>query len=255
MSADTAIEWTDHTFPPWFGCTKVDRECDLCYAEDWTVRRFHKAGWGPHAGRVRSAASTWKQPLSWQREAVKSRARRRVFCSQLSDVFDNKAPDEWRDDIWALIKKCPDLDWLLLTKKPQNIHKMLPADWGLGWPNVWLGTTAGHQKTWERVDALRAIAAIVRFVSAEPLLEPVFADLDGIAWVICGGETDPQHKGRERFMAPDWARDLRRQCHEAGAAFFMKQMTGRAPSRPICWCGSGRNKRPTPPAGVPAGRP
>ena len=110
MSADTAIEWTDHTFAPWFGCTKVDRECDLCYAEHWTVHRFHKAGWG-NAPRRRSAASTWENPLAWNKKAAKAGIRRRVFCSQLSDVFDNQAPDDWRADVWALIARCPALDW------------------------------------------------------------------------------------------------------------------------------------------------
>ena len=155
MAETTLIEWTDHTFAPWFGCTKVDLECNNCYAENWTVRRFHKAGGGPHAPRVRSAASTWRQPLSWQRKAVKDGVRRRVFCSELSAVFDNHVPTEWRADLWDLIRSCPDLDWLLLTKRPQNIRKMLPVDWRSGWPNVWLGTTAGHQKAWDRVDALR----------------------------------------------------------------------------------------------------
>jgi protein gp37 len=228
MADQTPIEWTDHTFPPWFGCTKIDRECDLCYAEDWTVRRFHKAEWG-NSTRQRSAPSTWNKPLTWQRLAATAGVRRRVFCSQLSDIFDNQAPDEWRNDVWALVRKCPDLDWLLLTKRPQNIHKMLPTDWRAGWSNVWLGTTAGHQKAWERVDALRIIPALVRFVSVEPMLEPIKADLAGIDWVICGGETDPQQKHRERLMDPDWARDLRAQCRGAGVAFFFKQMTSGAP--------------------------
>jgi protein gp37 len=234
VADQTAIEWTDSTFAPWFGCTKVDLEFDNCYAEYWTVFRFHKAGWGPHADRVRSAASTWEQALAWQRQAAKTGTRRQIFCSQLSDVFDNQAPDEWRNDLWALIKRCPDLDWL--TKRPQNIRKMLPADWGSGWQNVWLGTTAGHQKAWERVAALRAVPAIVRFVSVEPMLEPIVADLDGIDWVICGGETvKPGQKNDDgmpavaRYMDPEWARRLRDQCRAAGVAFFMKQMTDKAP--------------------------
>jgi len=236
MAETTLIEWTDHTFAPWFRCTEVDRECDNCYAEHWTVARFHKARWGPHAERERSAASTWKQPLAYQRKAAKDGVRRRIFCSELSDVFDNHAPTEWRADLWDLIRSCPDLDWLLLTKRPQNIRKMLPVDWRSGWPNVWLGTTAGHQKAWDRVDALRTIRATVRFVSVEPMLEPVQVNLDGIGWVICGGETvksgqknDEGTPAIARFMDPDWARDLRDQCSAAGVPFFMKQMTNKAP--------------------------
>jgi protein gp37 len=151
-------------------------------------------------------------------------------------VFDNHAPAEWRDELWDLIGKCPDLDWLLLTKRPQNIRKMLPERWGAGWPNVWLGTTAGHQKAWDRVDALRTIPAIVRFISVEPMLEPVQVNLNGIGWVICGGETvkagqknDDGTPARARNMDPDWARSLRDQCCADGVPFFMKQMTNKAP--------------------------
>jgi len=236
MAEQTLIEWAHHTFAPWFGCSKVDLECDNCYAEHWTVDRFHKAGWGPHVPRVRSKPSTWKTPRTYQNKAAEAGERRRVFCSELSDVFDNRVAPEWRAELWDLIKRCPDLDWMLLTKRPQNIHKMLPADWGSGWPNVWLGTTAGHQKAWERVAALRSVPARIRFVSVEPMLGPVQTDLAGIHWVICGGETvKPGQKNDDgspvvaRFMDPDWARDLRDQCRAAGVPFFFKQMTNKAP--------------------------
>jgi protein gp37 len=234
MAETTSIEWTDHTFARWFGCTKVSEECDNCYAEDWTVRRFHKADWGPHAPREPAAESSLKKPLTWQRKAVREGVRRRVFCCQLSDIFDNQAPEEWRHDIWSLIRQCPDLDWLLLTKRAPNILKMLPADWGAGWPNVWLGVTAGKQEGWDRdVSILRAIPAAVRFVSVEPMLGPITADLVGIDWVICGGETvSPYARKRgtvARVMEPDWARDLLRQCRAAAVPFFLKQMTEGAP--------------------------
>lgn len=122
MAEQSLIGWTDHAFTGWFGCTEVGEACNNCYAKDWTVHRFHKAEWGLHAQRVRTADSTWRMPLAWQRKAAAAGVRRRVF-----DVFDNQASDEWRADLWALIAKCPDLDWLLLTKRPQNIAKMLPA--------------------------------------------------------------------------------------------------------------------------------
>ena len=109
MSSTTAIEWCDHTFAPWFGCTKVSPACDLCYAEDWTVRRFHKAGWGNHP-RVRSVESTWDEPLTWQRKTEKTGKQQRVFCSELSDVFDNQVPEDWRNELWARIARCPNLD-------------------------------------------------------------------------------------------------------------------------------------------------
>jgi protein gp37 len=159
---------------------------------------------------------------------VKLGVRYRVFCSELSDVFDNQAPEEWRHDLWALIRQCPDLDWLLLTKRVANARKMMPDGWPL--PNVWLGLTAGTQLGWTRdVNILRTIPAAVRFVSVEPMLEPIKADLVGIDWVICCGETDPMKRGRERLTDPDWARDLLRQCKIADTAFFMKQMTGNSP--------------------------
>jgi protein gp37 len=148
MPDTTLIEWANSSFAPWFGCTKVGPECDNCYAENWTALRFHKAEWGHHADRVRSAQSTWTRCLSQDRKAAKDGVRRRIFCSELSDVFDNKAPDEWRHDLWALIRQCRNLDWLILTKRIQNVPKMAPHDWPL--PNVWLGVTAGTQVGWDR---------------------------------------------------------------------------------------------------------
>jgi protein gp37 len=221
MAALTGIEWADHTFAPWFGCTRVSTACDRCYAEVWTVKRFHKAEWDNHP-RVRSAATTWRQPLAWQRKAAG--VRRRVFCSHLSDVFDNQVPEEWRRDLWALISRCPDLDWMILTKRPQNIRRMLPPRWP--WPHVWLGVTAENQQEWDRrVGLLRGIPAELRFVSVEPMLEPIKPDLDAIGWIICGGETQTG----ARYMEPEWARDLRDQCARAGVPFFLKQMSAKKP--------------------------
>lgn len=99
MGANSLIEWTDHSFSGWFGCSEVGPECLNCYARQWTVDRFHKAGWGPHAERVRVADSTWRQPLGWQRKAAQEGHRRRVFAFHLSDVFDNRAPAAWRADL------------------------------------------------------------------------------------------------------------------------------------------------------------
>ena len=228
MADVSAIGWTHHSFAPWIGCTKVGPECDLCYAEDDMDRRFHKAMWGNH-DRVRAAISTLKKPLTWQRKAVKHEVRRRVFLNHYGDVFDNQVPPEWRVELWKIIAECPDLDWLLLTKRPQNFRKMLPAGWP--WPNVWLGVTAGTQEGWnsKAVPFLRAIPAAIRFVSVEPMLEPLIVDLTRIDWVICGGERDPKRQGRARFMDPHWARSLRDQCRASNVRFFMKQMTERAP--------------------------
>lgn len=247
MSDGTKIEWADSTFNPWIGCTKIAPACDHCYAADLSAR-YGWAEWGNHP-RKRTSASTWQQPLKWQRNADYFRSkhgrRRRVFCASLADVFDNQVPDEWRADLWQLILDTPDIDWLLLTKRPQNIRKMLPTFWGDVRGHVWLGTTVEDQEHADRnIPHLLEYDAAVRFISAEPLLGPI--DLTDIAyqdgsidavrgdlwggsgtgafargldWVIVGGESGPN----ARPMHPDWARALRDQCAAAGVAFFFKQ--------------------------------
>lgn len=180
MGENTKIEWADHTFNPWIGCTKVSPACDHCYAEALATNRLGVA-WGPHAARRRTAESTWRQPLAWNRKAEREGRRFRVFCSSLADVFDNKVDEDWRTDLWGLIAATPRLDWLLLTKRPQNIAKMLPAPrgfyhpaWGEGWSNVWLGTTVENQAEADRrIPHLLAVPAAKHFLSMEPLLGPV----------------------------------------------------------------------------------
>lgn len=235
MAEKTKIEWADHTFNPWTGCTKISAACDHCYAEDWAKRTGHVA-W--NAERRRTSVSNWQQPLKWDRQAKIDGRRPRVFCASLADVFDNQVPTRWRDDLWHRIDQTPNLDWLLLTKRPQNIPKMLPdrrigvRPWGSGWPNVWLGATCEHQEAWDRnVEALGRVPAIVHFVSVEPMLGPIDcgnafdaaipadSPYRPIQWVICGGESGPA----ARPMHPEWARSLRDQCIAAGAPYFFKQ--------------------------------
>ena len=247
MGQDSKIEWTDHTFNPWVGCTKVSPACDHCYAEAWAKRTGHPELWTGE--RRRTTAANWQQPLKWNKVASLSR-RPRVFCASLADVFDNQVPTRWRDDLWHRIDQTPNIDWLLLTKRPQNIPKMLPDPrtsvpaWGDGWPNVWLGTTIENkQHGAARAFHLAQVPAKVRFWSVEPLLEDLgnltplcFYDtaIDGrvaVDWVIVGGESG----GQARHMNPDWARSIRDQCALRSeniygeAAFFMKQMTKKAP--------------------------
>jgi protein gp37 len=144
----------------------------------------------------------------------------------MCDIFDNHADPEDSADFWHLVRETPSLDWLILTKRPQNAPKMLPARIP---PNVWLGVTAENQTEADRrVPLLRALPARIRFICAEPLLERVRLNLDGIAWVIVGGESGPG----ARDMHPDWARDVRDQCRAAGVPLFMKQMSRRAPIPP-----------------------
>lgn len=172
MGESTAIEWCDHTFNPWVGCTKISPGCDHCYAEGWAKRAGSPDLW--QGQRRRTSAANWAQPRKWSKMAAAFDTRPRVFCSSLADVFDNQVPAEWRLDLWALIRETTHLDWLLLTKRPQNIAAMLPPFWGDGWPNVWLGTTVENQTEADRrIPHLLAVPAVVRFLSCEPLLGPV----------------------------------------------------------------------------------
>jgi protein gp37 len=264
MAENSDIEWTDSTFNPWIGCQKVAPECDHCYAET-RDQRFHRgAHWGPKAPRQRTSAQNWNKPRRWNRDAaafMETHGRRqRVFCASLADVFDNAVDPSWRADLWDLIRECPDLDWLILTKRPQNITKMLPEDWGDGWPHVWLGTSAGTQETANKnIPALLSAPAAVRFLSAEPLLgpinlkrlneytgKPIWDALRGIyttggylarspAQCSMATTTTFNHpsldwvicggeSGKDaRPMHPDWARSLRDQCQASGTPFLFKQ--------------------------------
>jgi protein gp37 len=224
MAEHSRIEWTDHTFNPWTGCTKVSPGCDHCYAEGWSKRSGH-VKWGNHP-RKRTTADYWKGPRIWNARAELFFAahgrRQRVFCASLADVFDNQAADEWRADLFALIQACPMLDWLLLTKRPQNIRRMLPGHWADGYPNVWLGTTAEDQERYgQRWPHLAAVPAVVRFVSYEPAIGGLRLQADGPYpdWIICGGESG----GGARPMRPQWVRDIMADCRRLRVAPFMKQ--------------------------------
>ena len=193
MAENSAIEWTDHTFNGWIGCTKVGPGCDHCYAEALATTRLG-VPWGPGAPRRRTAASTWKQPRRWNNRAVALGLRQRVFCSSLADVFDNEVPAEWRTDLFQLIRETPQLDWLLVTKRIGNAAKMVEA--AGGWPtNVWLGATIVDQAEANR-DIPKLLATPgprFRFLSMEPLLGQVNLEeawhgenaLSGECWGDC----------------------------------------------------------------------
>ncbi|WJS86739.1 phage Gp37/Gp68 family protein [Paracoccus sp. TOH] len=261
MAENSRIEWTHHTFNPWIGCQKVGPGCDHCYAEAWDSRGLQQreTRWGPHAARTRTSAANWRKPLAWDRAAAAAGERHRVFCASLADVFDNHASilPEWRDDLWRLIEATPNLDWMLLTKRPGNIANMLPVpfDFERLYPNVWLGCTVVNQAEADRdIPKLLAVPAAVRFLSMEPLLGPTdltrlmlqpggqhrnaltghtkgfLTDYEGsrLDLVIVGGESGPG----ARPMHPEWARSLRDQCTAAGVAFHFKQWGEWAPSTP-----------------------
>lgn len=238
MAKDSKIEWTHHTFNPWWGCTKVSPGCKHCYAETW-ARRIGQEVWGPKATRRMLTASYWKQPFAWNEDAGRRNVRERVFCASMADVFeDRRELDDRRAELWSIIERTPNLDWLLLTKRPQNVARMAP--WTDAWPtNVWLGATAENQR-WldKRMPYLTATNARVLFLSCEPLLGPL--DLSrwvegaragahrGIDWVIGGGESG--HHSRP--MHPEWITGLRDQCMAADINFHFKQWGNWRPVAP-----------------------
>lgn len=277
---NSKIEWTDHSWNPWIGCTKVSPGCKHCYAETFALR-FNAAQWGPQGERKRTSPANWRKPLTWNRQnwmqcldcgwrgkattrnarfacdACRSEnvepTRQRVFCASLADVFEDR-PEllPWRAELFDLMAYTPNLDWLLLTKRPENIRRLwpwMPAD---TFPNIWLGTSIENQEQAnKRIPSLLlpGVATSIRFLSCEPLLGPVdltklpmfngktnYNALTGeepidpstgqprgagpsIHWVIAGGESGPH----ARPMHPDWARSLRDQCAAAGVPFFFKQ--------------------------------
>jgi protein gp37 len=215
---DTAIEWADDTFNPWWGCTKVSPGCTHCYAETLSTR-YGKDVWGPGRERWKMSAKYWEGPLAWNHKAARDGRRRRVFCASMADVFDPAAPTSWRSDLYELICKTPNLDWMLLTKRPSEINSL-----GLPPERVWLGTSVEDQERADsRIRELLKIPAAIHFLSVEPLLEQVtIENPTGIDWVIVGGESGP----RARPMNIEWARQLKDQCKAAGIAFFMKQLGG-----------------------------
>lgn len=260
MSENSKIEWTDHTFSPWWGCTKVHSGCANCYAETLDARWSggkDKGHWGKDASR-RMILGEWSKPAQWNAAAEKAGLRARVFCASMCDLFeDYEGPvvDQqgkpvcmkgsvvpWtlprlRGQVWQIIAETPWLEWLLLTKRPENIRNMVPASWMRdardAWPtNVLTGTSPCDQKTAEKCvpDLLEVPGR--HFLSVEPMLGPILVKLrrwhsiyrDEVAsridWVICGGESGP---GARPFDIA-WARGLQYQCRNAGVPFFMKQV-------------------------------
>lgn len=221
----TTIEWATHTFNPWSGCAKISAGCAHCYAAALPPRMRRGAAWGLEAERQPATDAYWRQPLGWARTAARDGVRPRVFCASTADVFEDRGDlDPLRIRLWALIKSTPELDWLLLTKRPARM-----ALWARehGWPdNAWAGTSAEDQAAADaRLPHLLEVPARVRFVSCEPLLGYVSLRGAKLDWVIVGGESGPQ----ARPMRPSWAWSLRDQAAAGGAAFFFKQWGEWAP--------------------------
>jgi len=253
MSA-TTIPWCHYTLNAWWGCTKIAPECANCYAEAWAKRTGHDV-WGPNAGRRFFGDEHFEEPLRWNAQAEREGQRKRVFCASMSDILEYPPPTlalvpdmgRARQKVWSLIERTPWLDWLLLSKRLDNLWLTPWArrDRPEPWPdNVWLGTTAGTQaRANEMIPLLLASGARTLFVSCEPALELVDFTriehgglvIDALAgwtegrgprqmrrldWVIVGGESGP----RARPFALDWAREIVRACGVAGVAAFVKQL-------------------------------
>lgn len=282
--SETTIEWTSrrradgsripgYTFNHIRGCCKISKGCQFCYAETLSKRNPKALGmWGPSADRVVAAESYWKKPLQWNEEAKEARERRMVFCASLADVFEGpetcQDPEVYtkvqaaRERLFDLALRTNWLDWLFLTKRPENIKPILQflqhpnyphTDlWTLQErqprPNWWFGTSVEDQDAADkRIPELLQVPAVVRFLSCEPLLGPVdLTDVSGardctpdhidcLEGVIHCSHGPVKHAsihwviaggesgGGARPMHPDWARGLRDQCQEAGIPFFFKQ--------------------------------
>ncbi len=213
MGKNSKIAWTNHTFNPWIGCTKVSPGCANCYAERQNNHRKWVTSW--NGVRRRTTAANWKNPVLWDKEAEKSGERTFVFCASLADVFDKEVPGEWRIDLFDLIKRTPNLTWLILTKREQDMHLGGYSD------NVWLGVTAENQEMWDkRVPLLLSSGAKKKFVSVEPMLGPITTYGARPDWVIVGGESGSNARPTDSI----WADNLHDECQSAKIPFFFKQI-------------------------------
>lgn len=232
MGANSKIEWCHHSFNPWWGCQRVSPGCEHCYAEAFSKRVGHDI-WGNNKDRRFFGPKHWSEPKKWNEEAWKAKERRRVFCASMADVFEDRSDlNPARLQLLDLIHETHWLDWLLLTKRPENVTRLMGPV--LPW-NVWIGTSCENQKCAdERIPHLLSVrGARVRFISAEPLLGPVNVSpwlgaeklgrgmVDGgIDWAIVGSESG----GRARAMLSGWASSLVEQCEAAGVPIFTKQI-------------------------------
>ena len=234
MAEDSKIEWTDHTFNPWIGCTKVSPGCQHCYAET-LAGRYGWAEWGKGNPRKRTSVANWKKPIQWNKQAIKDGTRPKVFCASLADWLDHEVPIAWFVDLLDLIFECPHIDWLLLSKRVDQWNERmrealeysdndpLIAEWWHGSEpgHILPGTSAEDQKHWDkRVPHLMKIPAKIHFVSAEPLLGPIVMGDHRPEWLIVGGESGPG----ARPMDMEWPLSLEEQCGFDKTAFFMKQL-------------------------------
>lgn len=228
MAELSAISWTDATVNFWVGCAKVGPGCQNCYAEKWAERAGRVGLWSGNRERTK----TWNEPIKWQRMAKKFFTEhgrmRRVFCNSLSDFLDIDIPIGWRDDAWAIIRQCQDLEWYVVSKRIPNFLKMLPPDFcELLYGHIVLIATVVTQAEYDR-DSERLTAIKQKFpwlrvgLSMEPLLEHVeMGDRWPCDWVIVGGESGV---GKARPMRPEWVLAIQQWCWTYDVPFHMKQV-------------------------------
>jgi len=236
MSDLTKIEWCDATLNLWWGCTKVSDGCKFCYAERMSDQRYKRGAWGPKG--TRTEVKSWRATLEKVSRRAKAENRRlRVFCQSMSDTFEGPETmggmesENWRtvtrlrEELGYEIQRHPHIDFLLLTKRPENVLAWVKYTMFLGNrrslpDNLWLGTSVERVSELRRIDDLRNCPAAIRFLSLEPLLGDLgTVNLDGIHWVIADCESGPN----ARPMRLSWARSLRDQCMAANVPFFFKQ--------------------------------
>ena len=218
MAGRSSIEWTEATWNPVTGCTKVSPGCAHCYAETFAERWRGIPGHPYEQGfDLRLWPHRLEQPLHWTRP-------RMIFVNSMSDIFHEEIPSEFIADVFDVMVRAPQHTFQVLTKRPDRLLE-LAGD--LPWPeNVWMGVTIENRRFVHRADALRLVPAAVRFISAEPLLGRLEGlNLEGIDWLICGGESGPRH----RPVKAEWVRELRDRCVEEGVAYFFKQWGGHRP--------------------------
>lgn len=215
---NTTIEWCNHTWNPWVGCTKISEGCRECYM----YRDMIRFGGNPYIIK-KTAKPTFELPLRIQKPAL-------IFVCSWSDFFHSKS-DPFREQAWVIMERCTQHTFLILTKRHKNIQPNLPANWGDGWPNVWLGVSVENDQNYDRIKTLINIPAAKRFISYEPAIGPAdFMDFfllfennkKSIDWVISGGESGP----KARPAKTDWFEFVRKQCELAGIAYFHKQNGG-----------------------------
>lgn len=217
MAADhSPIEWTDATWNPTSGCTKVSPGCDRCYAERITTRF---PGTFPNGFTLTLRPDALEIPLRWRRP-------RMIFVNSMSDLFHADVPEIYLQRVFDVMRRTPQHTYQVLTKRAERLARLAPR---LPWPaNVWMGVSVESPAFGWRIDYLRRVPASIRFVSAEPLLAALPSlDLDGIHWLIAGGESQPGCRPAETA----WFRDLRDQCKTAGVRFFLKQLGGHPSKR------------------------